>query len=475
MAKAYTADYSRDPAVVAAIETGRNSPEAVWGEPVWRERYSTSMLTLAQPVYRGGVYLGLFVAAISIHEFSRSLEEFVSRFVGHNVFVLYGRDHVLAHPYLIDDYTEISAETPLPLLERFGDPVLASIWDPSRKPLQIELPAGVEGHVVEALGAQYVFIYRELPGYGGKPWLIGGYFDTRHGGGERQRLIWSLWVGLGAVALSCLAALLLARGIARPITRLARAASRISYLDISKVEMLRGSAFRELNDQAAAFNAMLRGLRWFEVYVPRALVERLMGLGTAGTLASVEREVTVMFTDIAGFTAFSEGRPAAEVAQFLNRHFAMVSESIEATGGTVDKFIGDGVMAFWGAPEAQPDHAERAARAALAIAQALRIDNEARRAAGEVPVRLRLGLHTGPVTVGNIGAPGRMNYTIIGDTVNAAQRVEALGKDLAPDAEIVAHVSAETAARLGPDFTPAPAGAHTLRGRREAIEVFRLA
>ena len=179
---------------------------------------------------------------------------------------------------------------------------------------------------------------------------------------------------------------------------------------------------------------MLRGLRWFEVYVPRALVERLMGLGTAGTLASVEREVTVMFTDIAGFTAFSEGRPAAEVAQFLNRHFAMVSESIEATGGTVDKFIGDGVMAFWGAPEAQPDHAERAARAALAIAQALRIDNEARRAAGEVPVRLRLGLHTGPVTVGNIGAPGRMNYTIIGDTVNAAQRVEALGKDLAPDA-----------------------------------------
>ena len=199
-----------------------------------------------------------------------------------------------------------------------------------------------------------------------------------------------------------------------------------------------------------------------------------MGLGSAGTPASVEREVTVMFTDIAGPTAFSEGSPAAEVAQSLNRHFAMVSESIEATHGMVDEFIGDGGVAFWGAPEAQPDHARRAARAALAIAQALRIDNEARRAAGEVPVRLRLGLQISPVTVGNISAPGRMNYTIIGDTVNAAQRIETLEKDLAPNAEIVDHVNAETAARLGPDFTPTPAGEHTLRGRREAIEMFRL-
>ncbi len=475
VAKVYTADYSRDPVVLAAIETGRNSPEAVWGEPVWRERYSTSMLTLGQPVYRDGVYLGLFVAAVSIHEFSRSLEEFVNRFVGHNAFVLYGREHVLAHPYLIDDYTVVSAGTPLPLLQGFGDPVLASIWDPSQRPLQIELPAGIKGHMVEALGAKYVFIYRELPGYGGKPWLIGGYFDTRHGGGERERLIWSLWVGLGAVALSCLAALLLARGIAQPITRLARAASRISNLEVSKVEMLGGSVFRELNEQAAAFNAMLRGLRWFEVYVPRTLVERLLHLGAAGSLDSVEREITVMFTDIASFTAFSEGRPAAEVAAFLNRHFALVSQAIEAEGDTVDKFIGDGVMAFWGAPEAQPDHAERAARAALAIAEAIRADNRARREAGEAPVRLRLGLHTGPVTVGNIGAPGRMNYTIIGDTVNAAQRMETLGKELAPDAEIVALASAETAARLGPAFTPVTAGAHRLRGRQEAIEVFRLA
>jgi class 3 adenylate cyclase len=120
--------------------------------------------------------------------------------------------------------------------------------------------------------------------------------------------------------------------------------------------------------------------------------------------------------------------PAAEIADFLNHHFALVAKCVEAEGGTVDKYIGDSVMAFWGAPEPQPDHTERACRAAIGVSIALKSDNMARKREGKPPVRVRIGVHTGEVVVGNIGAPGRINYTIVGDTVNAASRLEQLCK-----------------------------------------------
>ena len=110
-----------------------------------------------------------------------------------------------------------------------------------------------------------------------------------------------------------------------------------------------------------------------------------------------------------------------------------------ATDGTVDKFLGDGMMAFWGAPVPQPDHAERAVRSALLIRDRMR------EIGGEPSLRLRLGLHTGTALVGNIGARERLNYTLVGDTVNVTQRLEQLGKEIAPTKPIVILASASTA------------------------------
>jgi len=132
-------------------------------------------------------------------------------------------------------------------------------------------------------------------------------------------------------------------------------------------------------------------------------------------------------------------------------------------------------MAFWGAPEDQPDHAARACRAALAIAAALAADNRDRAVAGQAPVRLRIGIHSGPAIVGNIGAPGRVNYTVIGDTVNVAQRLEQLGKQFdTGEGDAVVLLSAATAAALPADFPVRLLGEHGLRGRDEMTKVFRL-
>jgi adenylate cyclase len=183
----------------------------------------------------------------------------------------------------------------------------------------------------------------------------------------------------------------------------------------------------------------------------------------------------VLFTDIVGFTEIAGRLPAPQLAEFLNRHFGLLAGCIDAEQGTVDKYIGDSVMAFWGAPAIQTDHAVRACRAAKAIAATLREDNERRSAKGLRPVRLRIGIHTGPAVVGNVGAPGRINYTLIGDTVNTAQRLEQLGKEIDTGADdVVVLISSETAACLDDTFSLQPLGEQELRGRSESLTVFRL-
>ena len=474
----FTQDYSGDPRVRAAMGVGLTAEGPVWGKPLWRELPKETMLNVRLPVRRDGKFLGLLVAAVSMRELSSYLAG-LDPAVGSNVYILYDRTRVLAHPNLQSRVPGLSDDKPLPSLAETGDPVLAAIWRrEDRYPLEVIKGTDLEGHVLQLFNEQYIYIYRNISGYGGQPWQVGSYFRSADVNAEMQRLKWAALAGLGTLVLAVLAAMLLGKRIARPVVELAAAASRIGKLEISETPELPGSIFRELNDQARAFNAMLRGLRWFEIYVPKKLVRRLIGQGDAGLPASVEREVTVMFTDIAGFTGLSEGSPAPRIAEFLNRHFALLAACIEDEDGTVDKFIGDSIMAFWGAPDDQPDHAERAARSARAIAFAVEAENATRRAAGEPPVRLRVGLHSGPVTVGNIGAPGRINYTIIGDTVNIGQRLEQLGKQVvaesADDGAVTVLASAATAERLGPEFARDALGGHRLRGRDETIEVFRL-
>ena len=472
----FTEDYRRDASVRAAMAVAKTSESGVWGEPLWRREPDTTLLNFRLGVRRDGEFLGLLIATVTVRELSGYLGA-LDPAVGSNVFILYDRSHVLAHPNLEFGGPELSEEKPLPTLDETGDPVLSSIWQQEgRYPLEVTKGTGLQGHALDLFNDQYIYIYREITGYGGLPWQVGSYFRGSDVNTEMLRLRWAALAGLGMLLIAVASAIVLGRRIARPVVELAAAASHIGKLEISETGELPGSVFRELNDQARAFNTMLRGLRWFEIYVPRKLVHRLVGHGEAGSTDSVEREVTVMFTDIARFSSLSEGVPASEIAEFLNRHFALLAACIEDEEGTLDKFIGDSIMAFWGAPDDQPDHAERAARAARAIGVAVKAENEARRAAGEAPVGVRIGLHSGPVTVGNIGAPGRINYTIIGDAVNIGQRLEQLGKQFPSEAggAVTILASAATVERLGPEFPRESLGDHRLRGRQEMIEVFRL-
>ena len=269
-------DDRRDSIMQQALSEARKKNKAVWGEPLWRPLAQETMLNLRLGVRRNGKFLGVLIAAVSVRRLSDYLGNLAPT-TGSNVFVLYDRERVLAHPNLTGNEFPRSAEEPLPGLAKVGDPVLAAIWQrEDRYSLRVIEGTDLKGHVLQIFNDEYIYIYRDVAGFGDKAWQIGTYFRSADVNSELLRLRRAMIAGLVLLALSVIVAILLARQIARPIVRLADAASRIGQLEISQTRALPGSAFRELNDQAQAFNAMLQGLRWFEVYVPKKLVRRLI-------------------------------------------------------------------------------------------------------------------------------------------------------------------------------------------------------
>ena len=327
----------------------------------------------------------------------------------------------------------------------------------------------------------YLFLYRQIEGYADIPLEVGAYtrLDEDWLVREQDRLLLAGGTGLVILTASVLTALYLGRRMTRPIRALAEAAERMRALDLREVPRLGASPLVEIDEASRAFNAMTAMLGWFETYVPRALVRRLLAQGDRAAVVSEERPVTVLFTDIRRFTTLAQSMTAAGMASFLNHHFSLIATCVEAEDGTVDKYMGDSMIAFWDAPRADVDradvdHVERACRAALAIRRAITHDNERRAQRGEPPLRMGIGIHTGLAIVGNIGAPGRINYTLIGDTVNVAQRLEELTKEVADGSAVEILVSREVADRLVPGWSLASYGAHEVRGREGMVEVLRL-
>jgi adenylate cyclase len=219
-----------------------------------------------------------------------------------------------------------------------------------------------------------------------------------------------------------------------------------------------------------------RERRWikhaFRQYVPPALVERLASDAGALTFGGERRTLSVLFSDLRGFTTFSESRTPEEVVAILQEYLTAMVEVVFRHRGTLDKFIGDSIMAFFGAPFDAADHAMRACRCAVEMSETLDRLNAGWQAAGRGTLQQGIGIATGEMLVGNFGAAQRFTYTVMGDTVNLGARLESLNKDYQTARHII--ISEDTYVQSRDQVVARPLGTVTVKGKLKPVEIYEL-
>ncbi len=278
-----------------------------------------------------------------------------------------------------------------------------------------------------------------------------------------------LLVTLLALGVATLMALYLSRSYSAPLQALVEHSSRLQTLR-TDVEVDVESRLSEVRQLAEAQENMRRALDSFARYVPVEVVRELLDRGEAAEIGGRDAEVTVLFTDIAGFTTIAESMSAAQLTRHMSSYFEMVVGILHSHGATVDKFIGDSIMAFWGAPKALKNHSRPAVEAVIEIRESLEKANGNWRTEGLPELPTRFGLASGQVTVGNVGAVYRLSYTALGDPVNLAQRLEALSAKL--HTSVLADENVRNAA--GEGFAWRAVGGVDIKGKIVSVRVFEL-
>ena len=280
----------------------------------------------------------------------------------------------------------------------------------------------------------------------------------------------TLGIGLASFFVILIVSVWISMRISKPLGEIARETEAIGQFEL-EAQPLGHSMFKEVDQLMVATQNMKTSLRSFQKYVPADLVREVLASGQEAELGGRRDTLTIFFSDIKGFTSISEVlSPESLVEQMAEYLEAMSNEIRKNPPGTVDKFIGDSIMAFWGAPTPNPDHAPSACRAALLCQERLGQLREKWKQEGKPLFFQRIGIYTGEVIVGNIGSESRMNYTVIGDTVNIASRLEGLNKYYGTPI-VIGHSTCEL---VKEDFIVRPLDLVSVVGSTKGIKIYEL-
>lgn len=409
--------------------------------------------------------IGVVAVRVDLSPLSRSLAA-NAEFRGYELvrFLLFNKRVVIGHPLL-----QTMGDVTWPTVDDVNDPYLKQLGKGKRYSLAIVSPIpSVETFALETDSGQRIFALKtEDRRRSGGELTIGVHFDPQAGAAELNRLISIAAIGAFLFIGSVLLAGFLGRRAAVPMGRLASAAHLVEDNRLDDVQALPVGPVRELAAAASAFNGMVTGLKerkkirdLFGKYVPQDVASML--LSDEKTAQPRNAIATVFFLDIAGFSAMSEKHEPAEVVATINAFFSDAVQLIEAEGGMVTQFQGDAILAVFNVPVARGDHAAAATRAACAIVRKI----AERRYQGH-KLSCRIGINTGPLVAGAIGAQDRLSYTIYGDAVNVAARLEQLNKEYGTQVLLAAATAKQVEGLSFKEIGTVP-----IRGRDAPVVVF---
>ncbi len=466
--KITTENWSGLPDISKEFARTAKQSEPGWGKPFWAAPLDNTVVNLRTPLRRNGELFGVLALVVGISDFSLDMSTRIGN-RGITPFILFDHDWVLAHPMLIDGSQDIiDDEVPLPRLSDFGDGVLSTIWtaveddfpDPSGGS-QVTISTSTMGD-----NDKFVFVYRNIKHYGAIPWTVGVYFNRDIEAEVIERLLYTLWGGMAIVVLSILLSLVGGVQLGRPIRRLARVARLVSKGDLENIELMSSSPLTELDEAASSFNEMVTELkekerirRLFGKYVPESVAATI--LAEKGGIEAQETEATVLFADLEGFTALTERIGATSTVDLLNDYFSEMTEILERSGGVVTQFQGDAILATFNIPLADPEHASKAVTAAMEMQKAVRA-----RTFGGQNIDNRIGINSGQVVAGAVGASDRLSYTVHGDAVNVAARLEQMNKTYGTRILLTEHTASQVA---GIDFRAI--GTIQVRGKTRPVSL----
>jgi len=461
-------DWSHSPWIQEYLKQVKSAQSPTWREPIFSDTVNSSTLLHDIPLHDvNGEFIGVFAQIVTLQELSTYLSRKYAE-TGITPFVLYNREFVLAHPAI----NVGSEQQPLSKLGEISDLVLQRIWSPD------ETDPFIASELVNTSASGifwgdnfYLYLHRDIDHYGPAPWTVGAYVNTSLRSTDwRDRIVRAMLAGIAVLVFAVLASIIVGRKVSTPIKELVKAANTVDAGKLDEVEHLNDSQIREIDDAGRAFNNMVKGLREREVirdtlgrFVPEKVASSLLAGG--GSIPVQQTEATILFCDIEGFTNLTETLGPVKIVDVLNSFFSAMVDILEQHGGVVTQFQGDAILATFNVPVTDARHARNAIQAALEMLNFV-ANNDFE---GET-LNIRIGINTGNVVAGAIGAKGRLNYTVHGDAVNLAARLEALNKEYGSRLLI-----AESTASQAPDFDLTRIGEVTVRGQSKATNLFTLA
>jgi adenylate cyclase len=382
----------------------------------------TPMITLSTPLH--GRVRGVIAADLKLDKFSELVH--AQRPGEHGTAIIFDSFGVIiAHPDFarLEDNASAHASPQLPEIREIKTGLVGAImrkWDGGER---------YEGSMQDDDGRDYLFRLQKFSQggeYSGYSLLLAAEDDFA----QDVRTLQLRGIVIALIVGGCFipAAWIFGGRMSSRLKRITAQASELRALaapDDAPVT----SRIKEIDELGRTITVAWRSIWSFARFVPKDIVKGIVDGSISTELGGTRREVTILFTDVSNFTGITEAAEPDSVMRQMSRHFATLTEVFLAEGGTIDKFIGDSVMVFWNAPHLQSDHVERACRAALSAETASDALNARFEAEGLSSFVVRIGIHCGDAVVGNVGSMERMNYTVLGNTVNLAARLEGLNKE----------------------------------------------